>query len=630
MSVARDDAVSAGDATPASSIRYSGVYVWIRRLIKSLDILADAVLFCAFVAELLIMLGNLIGRSFLSHPFDWNLEAGSIALVVMAFFGGARAYSKNTSISINIIERKLDGQARVGVRILADAIVFVTALLLLRSGVLAIQSEQGVRTPLLGLPQGLYGLTLAISMGMVCLYSILRQAQRGIRALITGCVVTVLLAVAYEIVVDDIAWNTPAGVTAMCVAAVIAVLANVPLAFVFAIAATVFVQFTGSAPLVAVQLTTQNSISSYVLLAIPFFILAGHVMGAGGLGARLAALAGSTVSRQRGGLLAASVGAMFVFSGVSGAKVADIAAVGTAMRPMLEEDGYDPAESAAVFGASAAMGETIPPSVALLILSSFTDLSPGRLFVGGVIPAFVLAVVLVLFVCYRNNVRVRRQPSQSRLILLIKAVPIIVIPLVLAVGLISGIATPTELSAVAVVYAVLASLAYRQVRPRQWFGFIADSTTLAGMILMIVATAGAFTWSLSFASVPEHMASLISDLRHPFILMLLTIVVLPIVGCILEGLPALLVFAPLLMPEAQALGINPLQYGILLVIVLGGSAFAPPVGVGFLAACSIFDVEPHLATRKSLVYMSGLLIGCVAIAAIPQLTTVLPDLFGTR
>jgi tripartite ATP-independent transporter DctM subunit len=368
-----------------------------------------------------------------------------------------------------------------------------------------------------------------------------------------------------------------------------------------------------------------------VLLAIPFFIFAGHMMGAGGLSQKLTDLAAATESRRRGGLLMSAVGAMFVFSGVSGAKVADIAAVGTAMKPMLEEEKYDPAESVAVFSSSAAMGESIPPSVALLILSSFTALSPTKLFVGGVLPAAFLAVVLVVFVRYRNNVRNSRPAAPvNRLVLLAKALPVLVIPLFLFFGLIFGLTTPTELSAVAVAYAFVASLCYRTLRPKQLLGVFAESATLAGMILLIVANAGAFTWALSFAGIPQALAAGLTGLGHQVWLILITIVLLPVFGSFLEGLPALLIFGPLLLPEAQALGIDPIQYSVLLVIVLGVGAFAPPFGVGFLASCLVFGVEPRRAVTRTLIYMGVLLAGCLVVGFVPQLTTVLPTVLGTQ
>jgi tripartite ATP-independent transporter DctM subunit len=597
---------------------------------RAINVVVDSVLGIAFVGELVIMLANVIGRSFLDHALDWNLEAGAIALTVMTFVGGARAYSKDASIALNIFAGRLSDSGRATLRMVQESVVFLTAALLCQTGIEGAQAESGVRTPLLSVPQNVYGIVLAASMALVCLYAVVRLVSLGWQRLVGGVALIVVLGVVV-LGVRLLPWTATQGAIAMLVVAVLLIIAAVPLAFVFAAAMAVFVEFTAAAPIVTVQLTIQNSISSYVLLAIPFFIFAGHIMGAGGLSKKLTDLASATVSRRRGGLLMSAVGAMFVFSGVSGAKVADIAAVGTAMKPMLAEEKYDPAESVAVFSSSAAMGESIPPSVALLILSSFTALSPTKLFVGGVLPAAFLAVVLIIFVRYRNNVRNASTGTQvNKVLLLVKALPVLVIPLFLFFGLIFGLTTPTELSAVAVAYAFIASICYRTLKPKQLFTVFAESATLAGMILLIVANAGAFTWALSFAGIPQALASALTGLGHPVWLILITIVVLPVFGSFLEGLPALLIFGPLLLPEAQALGIDPIQYSVLLVIVLGVGAFAPPFGVGFLASCSVFGVEPRLAVTRTLIYMGVLLAGCLVVGFVPQLTTVLPTVLGTQ
>jgi len=369
------------------------------------------------------------------------------------------------------------------------------------------------------------------------------------------------------------------------------------------------------------------------MLSIPFFVLAGYVMTEGGLSRRLTEFVIALVGRFRGGMLQVIVVCMYIVSGISGSKIADVAAVGTTMKDTMKKEGYDAGETAAVLASGAIMGETVPPSIAMLVLASVTSLSIGTLFVAGLLPAAVMAVCLMILIYFRSGARAgstRRAPLAEIRAAGLSAIPALVAPLILIGGIVSGIATPTEVSSTAVVYAlVLAVFFYRALSFRQFWRVLANTAAQAGMVLFITSTASTFSWSLTLAKMPQSIAALFSVLHgSAWMFMLATIVTLVVMGALLEGLPALLIFGPLLLPLAPTFGINPLQYGIVLIIAMGLGAFSPPIGVGMFVTCSICDTTMENAAKHMVPYLVVLVIGLLLVAFVPWFSLIAPRLMG--
>jgi tripartite ATP-independent transporter DctM subunit len=397
--------------------------------------------------------------------------------------------------------------------------------------------------------------------------------------------------------------------------------------------AAAYLWVSNSSPMVALPQNMVNGTGNYVLLAVPFFVLAGLIMERGGISLRLVRFVQALVGHVRGGLLHVVVVSMYLVSGLSGSKAADVAAVGSVMRNMLAREGYRPGEGAAVLAASAAMGETVPPSIAMLVLGSITSLSIAALFVGGIIPAAVIGLCLMLLISVRARIaNAPRSARASRSTLgraALGAVLPLLMPLILFGGILFGIATPTEVSSFAVLYGIGLAFFYREMDLRGLGRTVVDSAALSGMVLFILAAASAFSWVLTTASLPQHLVELLHGVNDSSLVFLVgSIALLIAAGTLLEGLPALNVLAPLLLPIAVQLGISPLHYGIVLVIAMGIGAFMPPAGVGFYVCCAIqrTDVEP--ASRAMLPYLGVLIAGLLVVAFVPALTLVLPHAFG--
>jgi tripartite ATP-independent transporter DctM subunit len=304
------------------------------------------------------------------------------------------------------------------------------------------------------------------------------------------------------------------------------------------------------------------------------------------------------------------------------------------MKSVMKREGYDAGETAAVLASCAVMGETVPPSIAMLVLASVTSLSIGTLFIAGLLPAAVLAFCLMVLIYLRSRHQtggLRPQSFREVARAGLASIPAIGAPVILIGGIVSGVATPTEVSSTAVIYSLaLSILVYRAVSVRKLWSVLSSTAAQAGMVLLITSTASTFSWSLTIAKLPQQIASLFSVFHgSATMFMIATVATLTIMGALLEGLPALLIFAPLLLPMVSSFGIDPLQYGIVMVIAMGLGAFAPPIGVGLFVTCSICETTMENAARHMLPYLIVLVIGLLLIAFVPWFTLVLPRSLGS-
>jgi tripartite ATP-independent transporter DctM subunit len=471
-------------------------------------------------------------------------------------------------------------------------------------------------------------------MALMALTALQRLWHRPAASAVPAAIVVALLLTA--LIVARHLWG-PWGVDApvlwmTLIAFVLLLLIGVPIGFVLAMTAMLFLYTAGQAPIRSVPQTMYGGILAYVLLSIPFFVYAGFIMTEGGLSRRLAEWVIAMVGRLPGGLLQVIVVAMYVVSGISGSKVADVAAVGSSMKGMLRKGGYDMGEAGAVLAASAIMGETVPPSFPMLVLGSITTLSVGALFMAGLLPAAFMAVCLMVLI----HVRARKYrmpagiavPAREAARATLAAMPSFLVPVFLVGGIMAGVATPTEISSVAVVYAlVLAVVFYREMGARSFWNTVVQTVTTSGMILFIISAAFAFSWSLSVVNLPDRIgAALLALGGSTWLFLLGTVITLIITGAVLEGLPALLIFGPMLMPIAVKLGIDPLQYGIVLIIAMGFGTFSPPVGIGIYVTCGMVETSMERITRKLGPYLVVLFAGILAVTFVPWFSLVVPRL----
>ncbi|HEY1461723.1 MAG TPA: TRAP transporter large permease subunit [Casimicrobiaceae bacterium] len=594
--------------------------------------MAEIVVVLALAVEVVAMFGNVIFRSLLDSSLLWSLEVGELALVVMTFVGGAIAYPRNEHMALHAVVQRLPRGWQARIEAFCHWQVFAMAL---SGGWLAWQmmlSRWDEHTPYIGLSAIWFAIPMIAGMALLAYFAVKRvllhrRPDMVAAGIVVALLVSGVLAIATML---DAEARTYALSVAFAIFALQLVL-GVPIGFALLMFTLLYLHTSRLVPLSVVPINLQAGISSFVMLSIPFFILAGYVMTEGGLSRRLTEFVIALVGRFRGGMLQVIVVCMYIMSGISGSKVADVAAVGTTMKTVMRKERYDPGETAAVLASGAIMGETVPPSIAMLVLASVTSLSIGTMFAAGLLPAAVMALCLMALIYFRSGNRVTTTTKSSPREIVhtgVSAIPALIAPVILIGGIVSGIATPTEVSSTAVIYALLLSvLFYRSLEARQLWRVMAQTAAQAGMVLFITSTASTMSWSLTLAKVPQGIAALFNVLHgSSWLFMLATIVTLVLMGALLEGLPALLIFGPLLLPMVTTFGIDPIQYGIVMIIAMGLGAFSPPIGVGMFVTCSIAGTTMENAARHMAPYLIVLVVGLLLVAFVPWFSLIVPRL----
>jgi tripartite ATP-independent transporter DctM subunit len=583
----------------------------------------DAIAALLLAADLCVVLLSVFYRYVLAAPIEWSDDVARGLMVALSFFGAAGALARNENIGVAFFVQKLQPRMRERVEALAALIVLVTAASVAWYAIALGRFTTGQTTG--------SGLPLEITF-----YPMAHLFRRRMWDVATALLVAVAAAgVAY-------AWSSLAtGGTSssgppMLAAFVGCVIGGVPIGFALALSALIFIWLEGALPGMIFAQQMARGIDNFVLLAIPFFILVGYLMEANGMSVRLIALLERLVGRVRGGLNVVMVLSMVIFSGISGSKMADVAAVGSVLIPAARRARQNPGRAVALLAASAVMAETIPPCINLIILGFVANLSIGGLFMAGLLPAGLMALALIaVAILFGGDARFPASGSATKTPLAKlwggAAVTLGLLVIIFG-GFRSGIATATEISSFAALYALLVGgLAFRELGPRAAARSFVNAATRSGLVLFIVAAAQSLSFVLTLQQIPQGLAQAmiaLSRLGGAWLFMPLSILILIVMGSVLEGAAALIIFAPLLVPVAADIGISGLHYGVVLVIAMGIGLFAPPLGLGLYGACLIGEVPIEVTIKPMLGYL-GLLLACLlVIAFVPGLTMWLPRMLG--
>jgi len=602
---------------------------------RAIDRAAEAVVVAALFGELLLVLANVVARVVFHRSFLWSDEVARLVLSILAFIGGAVAYRRGDHAQVRLILNLVPRRIERICLVLADVVVFFVSGLIGVVSIDFVAASWAERTPILQVPAALIALPLPIGMALMAECAAERLWRtHGRLALIVAAMfllATALTAATYG------SWLPALGEDSSLIAALIlffaAIFAGVPVGFVLLLASASYLWTSGSAPLVVLPQTMVAGAGNYILLAVPFFILAGLVMERGGISLRLIRFVHALVGHFRGGLLQVAVVSMYVISGLSGSKPADVAAVGTIMRDEVAARHGAP-EGAAVLAVSAVMGETVPPSIAMLIVGSITNVSVAAMFIGGLIPAAVIALCLMALIALRARRGGARPASRAPFSVIaragLNAILPLLMPAMLLAGILLGLATPTEIAGFAVVYGLaLSMLVYRELTIAAFLRALENAAALTGVLMFIFAAASAFSWVLTIAYLPQRLVDLLAaGHASAAVFMLGSIALLIFVGVLLEGLPSLNVLAPLLLPIAVKLGFSGLHFAIVLIIAMGIGGFMPLAGVGFYVCCAVMRCEIEPASRAMLPYLAVVLAGLLIVAFVPWFATALPNHFG--
>ena len=576
---------------------------------------------------------QVFARYVLNDTPPWSEELCRYLFVWASFLGACVATGRAAHLGVDSLVVRLPVGLREVLRHAVTALIVAFTGLLVWQGAALVPAMASQRSPSMGISLQYVFMAIPIA-GAIMLALQLKALVRawaspglrlGVALVVIGAVLVVVAGRTLEI-------SPAAAVIALILSMAVLIAVHTPIAVAVGTACVVYVLLRGDLPLIVVPHRIIGGMDSFLLLALPLFVLAGDLMNTGGITERLVGFARALVGHIRGGLGMTTVVSEYLFSGISGSSAADVSAVGSLLIPAMTRAGYRPELAVSIVAAASAMGVLVPPCMMMVVLASLTDLSIAALFMAGFLPAAAMAVLLIVLIyvqARRENLPREPRPSLAEVgRACARGVLPLIAPVIILGGILGGIVTPTEAAVLAVLYALLLGLViYREIRLRDLMPMLINTASLTGMVMLLVGTASVLSWIFAAQGVPRLIAGVLLGLSSDATLVLLvTILVFVPLGAILEGVPAMIILVPVFFPIVARFGIDPLHYGILVVAALGLGLFIPPFGVGFFIACALGRTGVESAARAYVPYMVVLLLGLLLVAFVPWITLVVPRL----
>jgi tripartite ATP-independent transporter DctM subunit len=580
------------------------------------------------VTEIIVLFSGVSARYFLQKPLIWSDELAGILFLWLAMLGAVTAFQRGEHMRMTAIVGQISPRRRAFFDVLAIAAPLAFLVLVIHPAYEFASDEAFVSTPALDISNLWRAAALPVGLGLMLVVALLRLLSFGnwrLGASAIG-VVAVVGAALYSLSPALVPLGNLNLLIFFVVLVAIMVFAAVPIAFAFGLATLAYITLTTSTPATVVIGRMDEGMSHLILLSVPLFVFLGLLIEMTGMARAMVGFLASLLGHVRGGLQYVLVAAMYLVSGISGAKAADMAAVAPVLFPEMVKRGAKPGDLVALLSATGAQTETIPPSLVLITIGSVTGVSIAALFTGGLLPGLVLAVMLcaVVWRRYRNEdlSHVKRASWGEVGSTFLVAVPAIALPFVIRAAVVGGVATATEVSTIGIVYSALAGLLiYRNFDWRRLYPMLTETAALSGAILLIIGAATGMAWALTQSGFSTSLASFMTGLPGGAPMFLaVTIVAFIILGSVLEGIPAIVLFGPLLFPIAKQVGVHEVHYAMVVILAMGIGLFAPPFGVGYYAACAISRIHPDEGIKPMLGYMLALLIGTIVIAVVPWIS----------
>jgi tripartite ATP-independent transporter DctM subunit len=580
------------------------------------------------VAEIVILFAGVVARYGLHRPLIWSDELASILFLWLAMLGAAVAFRRAEHMRMTAVVASARPAARAYLDVVATCAALAFLLLIAWPACEYAYEESFITTPALQIPNIWRAAALPAGIGLMALFAFLRLTRAGDVRTLLGAVLSVALLITVFWLVQP--WLRPLGNINLIIffvgVAGFCVFTGVPIAFGFGLAIFGYLALTTRTPLMVLVGRMDEGMSHLILLSVPLFVFLGLLIEMTGMARAMVAFLASLLGHVRGGLHYVLVGAMYLVSGISGSKAADMAAVAPVLFPEMKARGARPGDLVALLAATGAQTETIPPSLVLITIGSVTGVSIAALFTGGLLPGVVLAITLSALVWWRYRgedlSHVKRAKGGEIAKTLVIALPALALPFVIRYAVVEGIATATEVSTIGIVYAfVVGLLIYRQFDWRRLMPMLVETASLSGAILLIIGTATGMAWGLTQSGFSRALAAAMTGLpggSATFIAV--SIVVFVILGSVLEGIPAIVLFGPLLFPVARLVGVHEVHYAMIVILAMGIGLFAPPFGVGYYAACAIGRVDPAEGVRPIMGYLLALLAGLIIVAIFPWIS----------
>jgi tripartite ATP-independent transporter DctM subunit len=594
----------------------------------SLGMLVEIPAALLVVAEIVILFAGVVARYGLHRPLIWSDELASILFLWLAMLGAAVAFRRAEHMRMTAIVASAKPAMRTYLDLVATCAALAFLLLVAWPAYEYAYEESFITTPALQIPNIWRAAALPVGIGLMALFAFLRLARAGDLRVVLGAVLSVALLIGMFWLAQP--WLRPLGNFNLIIffvgVAGFCVFTGVPIAFGFGLAIFGYLALTTRTPLMVLVGRMDEGMSHLILLSVPLFVFLGLLIEMTGMARAMVAFLASLLGHVRGGLHYVLVGAMYLVSGISGSKAADMAAVAPVLFPEMKQRGAKPGDLVALLAATGAQTETIPPSLVLITIGSVTGVSIAALFTGGLLPGVVLAITLSALVWWRYRdedlSHVTRATGGEIVRSFVIALPALALPFVIRAAVVEGIATATEVSTIGIVYGlVVGLLVYRHFDWRRLMPMLVETACLSGAILLIIGTATGMAWGLTQSGFSRALAGAMTGLpggSATFIAV--SIVAFTVLGSVLEGIPAIVLFGPLLFPIARTVGVHEVHYAMIIILAMGIGLFAPPFGVGYYAACAIGRVDPAEGIRPIWGYLLALLIGLIIVAIFPWIS----------
>jgi tripartite ATP-independent transporter DctM subunit len=580
------------------------------------------------VAEIVILFAGVIARYVLHQPLIWSDELASMLFLWLAMLGAAVALRRSEHMRMTAIIASVRPAIRDYLDVVATCAALAFLLLIVRPAYDYAYEESFITTPALQISNTWRAAALPVGVCLMVLFSVLRLARTSDIKVLVAAILSVAVLIGLFWLAQP--YFRPLGNLNLVIffvgVAGFCVFAGVPIAFGFGLAIFGYLALTTRTPLMVLVGRMDEGMSHLILLSVPLFVFLGLLIEMTGMARAMVAFLASLLGHVRGGLHYVLVGAMYLVSGISGSKAADMAAVAPVLFPEMKQRGAKPGDLVALLAATGAQTETIPPSLVLITIGSVTGVSIAALFTGGLLPGVVLAITLSALVWwrYRNEdlSHVRRASGGEVAWTFVIALPAIALPFVIRYAVVEGIATATEVSTIGIVYSfIVGLLIYRRFDWRRLVPMLIETASLSGAILLIIGSATGMAWGLTQSGFSRALAGAMTGLpggAASFVAV--SIAAFTILGSVLEGIPAIVLFGPLLFPIARAVGVHEVHYAMIIILAMGIGLFAPPFGVGYYAACAIGRVDPAQGIRPIWGYLLALLVGLIIVAIFPWIS----------
>ena len=580
------------------------------------------------VAEVLLLGSGTVARYVFSQPFAWADELASLLFIWLATLGAVIALRRGEHMRLTAFIRNVPPARRAWLDAVALALICAVLLVMILPAYDHFDDLRIGLSPVLEISEGYRGAAILVGIGLMLFTAVRNLLLLSNWPAIVSALVLVGGAVALLTWLGPVFEDMGNGnlLVFFVLFVVVAMVIGVPIAFAFMLGTVCFISFATTIPASIVPDRMDEGMSHLILLAVPLFVLLGALIEMTGLARAMVNFLAALIGHVRGGLQYVLLGAMYLVSGISGSKAADMAAVAPALFPEMKARGAKEGDLVALLSASGAMSETIPPSLVLITIGAVTGVSIAALFTGGLLPAVVGMVALGVVVYFQSRGEsmqgvTKATGAQIRRALWI-ALPALALPFVIRTVVVEGVATATEVSTVGIAYAVLAGLfVYRQFDWKRVLPMLVETASLSGAILLIIGCATAMAWALTQSGFSKALVDLMAVVPGGKIgFMAISVIAFTILGSVLEGIPAVVLFGPLLFPVARALGIHEVHYAMVAIFAMGLGLFTPPFGVGFYAACAIGKVAPDQAIGRVWPHLGALFVALIVIAAIPWIS----------